>query len=111
MERNFKRIRIVVVQPDEQVYFDRYYTDPLVAMDKFNYFCKLAKINYPQEVEFAMERTALYNEMTAYFPYNEINPSNQIRFCSSLDVFWGRSFTSRRFIAVLHYFSSDSHIM
>ncbi|MBS3201254.1 hypothetical protein [Turicibacter bilis] len=80
MERNFKRIRIVVVQPDEQVYFDRYYTDPLVAMDKFNYFCQLAKINYPQEVEFAMERTALYNEMTAYFPYNEINPSNQSGF-------------------------------
>ena len=51
-----------------------------VAMDKFNYFCKLAKINYPQEVEFAMERTALYNEMTAYFPYNEINPSNQSGF-------------------------------
>ncbi len=80
MERSFKRIRIVVVQPDEQVYFDRYYTDPLVAMDKFNYFCQLAKINYPQEVEFAMERTALYNEMTAYFPYNEINPSNQSGF-------------------------------
>ena len=27
-----------------------------------------------------MERTALYNEMTAYFPYNEINPSNQSGF-------------------------------
>ena len=41
---------------------------------------KLAKINYPQQIEFAMERTALYNEMTAYFPYNEINPSNQSGF-------------------------------
>ena len=27
-----------------------------------------------------MERTPLYNEMSAYFPYNEINPSNQSGF-------------------------------
>lgn len=80
MGRSFKRIRIVVVQPDEQVYFDRYYHDPIEAMDKFNYFCKLAKINYSEEIEFAMERTPLYNEMSAYFPYNEINPSNQSGF-------------------------------
>ena len=80
MERSFKRVRVVVVQPEEQIYFDRYYNDPLGAMDKFNYFCKLAKINYPQQIEFAMERTSLYNEMTAYFPYNEINTSNQSGF-------------------------------
>ena len=80
MERSFKRVRVVVVQPDEEIYFDRYYLNPLDAMDKFNYFCKLVKINYPHETEFAMNRTALYNEMTAYFPYNEINPFNQSGF-------------------------------
>ena len=69
MERSFKRVRVVVVQPDEEIYFDRYYLNPLEAMDKFNYFCKLARINYPHEIDFAMNRTALYNEMTAYFPF------------------------------------------
>ena len=38
MERSFKRVRVVVVQPEEQIYFDRYYNDPLGAMDKFTYF-------------------------------------------------------------------------
>ena len=71
MERSFKRVRVVVVQPDEEIYFDRYYLNPLDA---------IAKINYPHETEFAMNRTALYNEMTAYFPYNEINPFNQSGF-------------------------------
>ena len=51
MERSFSRVRIVVVQPGDEVYFDRYYDDVLAAIDKFNYFCKLANINYPQEVE------------------------------------------------------------
>lgn len=80
MERNFSRMRVVVVQPDDEVYFDRYYDDALEAIDKFNYFCKLAKINYPQEVDFVLERTERYNEMTAYFPYNEINGQNQSGF-------------------------------
>ncbi|MGL4335418.1 MAG: hypothetical protein ACRCST_00900 [Turicibacter sp.] len=80
MERSFNRIRIVVVQPDDAVYFDRYYTDPLIAMDKFTYFCKIAKVNYPQEVEFQMERADQYTEMSAYFPYNEVNERNQSGF-------------------------------
>lgn len=80
MERSFSRIRVVVVQPDDEVYFDRYYDDALEAIDKFNYFCKLAKINYPQEVEFVLGKTERYNEMSAYFPYNEINDYNQSGF-------------------------------
>lgn len=80
MERSFNRIRLVVVQPDDAVYFDRYYVDPLVAMDKFNYFCKIAQVNYPQEVVFEMERAEQYTEMTAYFPYNEVNEHNQSGF-------------------------------
>ena len=80
MERSFEKVRLVVVQPEEAVYFDRYYADPLSAMDKFNYFCKLAKINYKDEPEFEMNRTERYNELTVYFPYNEINEQNQSGF-------------------------------
>ena len=80
MERSFSRVRIVVVQPGDEVYFDRYYDDVLAAIDKFNYFCKLANINYPQEVEFVLDKTEKYNEMTAYFPYNEINDYTQSGF-------------------------------
>jgi len=80
MERCFDRVRIVVVQPEDAVYFDRYYSDPLLAMDKFNYFCKLANINYKWEAEFVMHRAQLYNEITAYFPQNEISEENQSGF-------------------------------
>lgn len=80
MGRIFNQIRVVVVQPEEAVYFDRYYIDPLLALDKFNYFCKLANINYKQEVQFVMDRTEKYNEMSAYFPDNEANEENQSGF-------------------------------
>ena len=80
MERSFERVRVVVVQPEEAVYFDRYYGDPLKAIDKFNYFCKLAKINYKDEPILEMNRTEKYNEMTTYFPYNEVNEENQSGF-------------------------------
>jgi len=80
MERSFEKIRLVVVQPEEAVYFDRYYTDPLKAIDKFNYFCKLANINYKKETELVMNRTQRYNEMTAYFPHNVDNEENNSGF-------------------------------
>jgi len=48
MNRNFSRIRLVVVQAGELIYFDKYYTDGLMALDKFNYFCKLAKVNHKE---------------------------------------------------------------
>ncbi|HAX73691.1 MAG TPA: hypothetical protein DCY20_09245 [Firmicutes bacterium] len=80
MERSFERIRLVVVQPQEEVYYDRYYDDPLNAMDKFNYFCKIAKVNYPEEVIFEMDRAECYTEISAHFPYNELNDYNQSGF-------------------------------
>lgn len=80
MERSFNKVRIVVVQPEEAIYFDRYYENPLHAIEKFNYFCKLANINYKWEPEFVMNRTIRYNEMTAYFPQNELNDENQSGF-------------------------------
>jgi len=80
MSRNFSRVRLVVVQPEESVYFDKYYTDALMALDKFNYFCKLAKVNHKEEPGFALDRTERYNEMSVYFPENEDNPLNQSGF-------------------------------
>ncbi len=80
MERRYRRIRIVVVQPNEAVYYDQYYPDLLQGMDKFLYFCKIAKVNYPQEVHYEMNRTEDYMEISAYFPYNEVNERNQSGF-------------------------------
>lgn len=80
MARNFSRVRLVVVQPMESVYFDKYYHDVLMAMDKFNYFCKLARVNHKEEPRFAFERTNRYHEMSAYFPENEENSKNQSGF-------------------------------
>ncbi len=80
MERRYRRIRIVVVQPNEAVYFDRYYPDLLQGMDKYLYFCKIAKINYPQDIHYEMNRTDLYMEISSYFPYNEVNERNQSGF-------------------------------
>jgi len=78
--RSFGKVRLVVVQPGESVYFDKYYTNPLEAINKFNYYCQLANINYKKEPDFAMSRTALYNEMSAYFPENETNKGNNSGF-------------------------------
>lgn len=80
MQRNFGKIRLVVVQPQEQVYFDKYYKDPLVALEKFNYFCRLAKIGYEEDADFVMTRADKYNEMSAYFPHNEVSDKNQSGF-------------------------------
>ena len=80
MIRNFNRVRLVVVQAGENIYFDKYYEDVLVVMDKFNYFCKLAKINHQQEPGFVFDRTDKYNEISAYFPDNEGNDLNQSGF-------------------------------
>jgi len=80
MNRNFSRIRLVVVQAGELIYFDKYYTDGLMALDKFNYFCKLAKVNHKEEPGFVLERTERYNEMSVYFPENEDNSLNQSGF-------------------------------
>ena len=80
MGRSFDKIRIVVVQPEEMIYFDKYYDDVIVAFDKFNYFCKLANINYDESPEFVMDKSDRYNEMTIYFPKNEINERNQSGF-------------------------------
>ena len=76
MARNFSRVRLVVVQPEESVYFDKYYNDALIAMDKFNYFCKLAKVNHAETPSFVFDRADKYNEMSAYFPENEHNTKN-----------------------------------
>lgn len=80
MSRSFSRVRLVVVQPDESVYFDKYYSDVLMAMDKFNYFCKLAKVNHKEAPGFAFDRTDRYNEISVYFPENENNSMNQSGF-------------------------------
>ena len=78
--RNFSRVRLVVVQPEESVYFDKYYDDVLMAIEKFSYFCKLAKVNHTETPSFIFDRTDKYNEMSAYFPENEANLSNQSGF-------------------------------
>jgi len=80
MTRNFSKVRLVVVQAGELVYFDKYYEDALVAMDKFTYFCKLAKVNHKGESGFVFDRTNRYNEISAYFPENEDNSMNQSGF-------------------------------
>jgi len=80
MKRNFNKIRVVVVQPEEQLYFDRYFNDGLKAMDKFNYFCQLANIGYNEAPDFALERTERYNEISVYFPKNAENDANQSGF-------------------------------
>lgn len=80
MSRNFSRVRLVVVQAEELVYFDKYYTDALMAMDKFNYFCKLAKVNHKEVPGFVFDWTEHYNELSAYFPENEDNSLNQSGF-------------------------------
>lgn len=80
MGRNFSRVRLVVVQPEEAIYFDKYYDDALMAIDKFNYFCKLAKVNHRKTPSVAFDRTDQYNEMSAYFPENEANTKNQSGF-------------------------------
>lgn len=80
MARNFSRIRVVVVQPEESVYFDKYYKDVLPAIDKFNYFCKLAKVNYNETPNFVFDRTDKYNEMSVYFSENQDSSRNQSGF-------------------------------
>lgn len=80
MSRNFGQIRLVVVQAEELVYFDKYYTDALMALDKFNYFCKLAKVNHKSEPGLVLNRTDRYNEMSIYFPENDDNSMNQSGF-------------------------------
>ena len=80
MTRNFSKVRLVVVQSGELVYFDKYYDDALVAMDKFNYFCKLAKVNHIETPGFVFDRTNRYNEISVYFPENEDNSMNQSGF-------------------------------
>ncbi|MCL1948784.1 MAG: hypothetical protein FWF59_03530 [Turicibacter sp.] len=78
--RNFEKVRLVVVQPEDNVYFDKYYTNPLEAVSKFNYYCQLANISYKNVPEFIMSRTDKYNEMSAYFPHNEENKGNNSGF-------------------------------
>jgi len=80
MMRSFNRVRLVVVQPEESVYFDKYYNDALMAMDKFNYFCKLARVNHKEVPGFTFNRTDRYNEISVYFPGNEDNSMNQSGF-------------------------------
>jgi len=80
MNRSFNRVRLVVVQAGEFVYFDKYYNDALKAMDKFNYFCKLAKVNHKEVPGFVFERTERYNEISVYFPENEDSTMNQSGF-------------------------------
>ena len=80
MARNFSRVRLVVVQAEENVYFDKYYTDVLTVMDKFNYFCKLARVNHQAEPRVVFDRTEKYNEISVYFPENEDNTLNQSGF-------------------------------
>jgi len=78
--KDFKQVRLVVVQPAEQVYFDKYYSDGIVAMDKFSYFCKLAQVNYQKKPLFAFDQTQMYHEISVYFPENEENSLNQSGF-------------------------------
>jgi len=80
MTRSFNRVRLVVVQVGESVYFDKYYDDALSAIDKFNYFCKLAKVNHKETPGFAFDRTNKYNEISVYFPENEDTTLNQSGF-------------------------------
>ena len=80
MTRSFHQVRLVVVQVGELVYFDKYYKDALEAVDKFNYFCKLAKVNYKETPGFVFDRTDRYNEISVYFPENEENSRNQSGF-------------------------------
>ena len=80
VSRSFSRVRLVVVQPEEAVYFDKYYDDALLAMDKFNYFCKLAKVNHKETPGFVFDRRSRYNEISVYFPENEDNSLNQSGF-------------------------------
>ncbi|MCL2560066.1 MAG: hypothetical protein FWE07_06220 [Turicibacter sp.] len=80
MERNFSRVRLVVIQPEESVYFDKYYEDVLMALDKFNYFCKLAKVNHNEAPKFVFDRGNTYREMSVYFPENEDNLRNKSGF-------------------------------
>ena len=80
MQRSFKAVRLVVVQPEESVYFDKRFDDALSAMDKFNYFCGLAKINYVNAPEFVFSDTERYKEITVYFPDNDENEKNQSGF-------------------------------
>lgn len=80
VNRSFRKVRLVVVQPEESVYFDKYYDDVLMALDKFNYFCKLARVNHKETPVFAFDRTDVYNEMSVYFPENEDNAMNQSGF-------------------------------
>ena len=78
--RSFGKVRLVVVQPEEKVYFDKYYQNPLEALGKFNYYCQLANISYKESPDFVMSRTQKYNEMSAYFPDNEFNKGNNSGF-------------------------------
>jgi len=80
MKHSFGKVRVVVVQPEEQVYFDRYFDDGLRAMDKFNYFCQLANIGYDGTPDFVMEQTNSYHELSVYFPNNLDNDANQSGF-------------------------------
>ena len=80
MERTFECVRLVVVQPEECIYFDKRYDNALVAMDKFNYFCKLANISYEPLPEFVFDRADRYNEISVYFPENANNENNQSGF-------------------------------
>jgi len=80
MDKKFNRVRLVVVQPEESVYFDKYYTDGLMAMDKFSYFCKLAKVNNRKAPGFEFKHHEKYTEITSYFPENEGNVLNQSGF-------------------------------
>lgn len=70
----------MVVQAEESIYFDKYYDDVLMAIDKFNYFCKLAKVNHNEKPKFVFDRTDKYNEMSAFFSENVDNPRNQSGF-------------------------------
>jgi len=80
MGRNFTQIRLVVVQSEDEIYFDKYYNDALLALDKFNYFCKLANVNHPKEADLVFDRTTKYNEISIYFPGNTDNTLNQSGF-------------------------------
>ena len=80
MSRSFSRIRLVVVQSEDAVYFDKYYTDVVMVMEKFSYFCQLANVNHKEEPGFVFDRTDRYNEMSMYFPANAENELNQSGF-------------------------------
>lgn len=68
------------MQANDEVYFDKYYTNVISAMDKFNYFCQLASVNYKSEAGFVFDRTNKYNEISMYFEENESNELNQSGF-------------------------------